>query len=210
MGTLIGPKKRCPTYVQPIYSRCSHLVGTATWLQWLRRKRSKRRSGKNNKNLVHGSIAETQMQSSQRAIIIIHSFIAVVPVSRGWANASACLLHVSMSSAISCPSGILFRSPLSHSTVFPCRLSCHNNGLRVVTRDVRRSSSRRLMCAAQDHLIFLTLLINITSMTCDLSLTQMLVSLSFHLMLSILLSMLVCAASLFHGCWASRPLSILL
>ena len=118
------------------------------------------------------------------------------------------------SSTLACPLRYrvppVFCSDRLSATVFPCRLSCHNNGLRVVTRDVRRSSSRRLMCAAQDHLIFLTLLINITSMTCDLSLTQMLVSLSFYLMLSILLSMLVCAASLFHGCWASRPLSILL
>ena len=53
-----------------------------------------------------------------------------------------------------------------------------------------------------DHFIFLTLLI--MSMTCVFPLTQMLVFLSLYVMLSILLSILVCAAaSLFCACLVS-------
>ena len=59
----------------------------------------------------------------------------------------------------------------------------------MVTREVHRSSLRRLICPAHDHLIFLTFLI--ISMTFVLSLTQMLVFLSLYVMLSILLSVLI-------------------
>ena len=73
------------------------------------------------------------------------------------------------------------------SSIYPGRLSiawvvslvffyCHNYGLHVVTREVHRSSLRRLICPAQDHFTFLTVLI--ISMTFVLSLTQMLVFLS--------------------------------
>ena len=56
------------------------------------------------------------------------------------------------------------------------------------------SSLRQLMCPAQYHLIFLTVLI--MSTTFIFSLTQMLVVLSLYVMLlSILLSMLVCDAA---------------
>ena len=65
--------------------------------------------------------------------------------------------------------------------------------LQVVTREVHRSSLRRLICPAQEHFIFVTLLI--ISMTFVLSLTQMLPFLSLYLMLSIRLSILVCAAA---------------
>ena len=59
---------------------------------------------------------------------------------------------------------------------------------------------------AQDHFIFLTVLI--ISMTFVLSLTQMLVFLSLYVMLSILLSILVCAAaSLFCACLVSVQVS---
>ena len=77
---------------------------------------------------------------------------------------------------------------------------------QVVTHEVHRSSLRRLMCPAQDHLIFLTLLI---SMTFVCSLTQMLVCLSLYVMLNSPLSMLVCAAaSLFLLVWSfSRIMS---
>ena len=69
----------------------------------------------------------------------------------------------------------------------------------MVTREVHRSSLRRLICPAQDHFIFLT--VYIISMSFVLSLTQMLVLLSLYVMLSILLSILVCAAaSLFCAC----------
>ena len=58
------------------------------------------------------------------------------------------------------------------------------------------------MCPAQDHFIFLTLLI--ISDFFVLSLTQILVFLSLYVMLSILLSILVCAAaSLFCACLVS-------
>ena len=74
--------------------------------------------------------------------------------------------------------------------------SCHIYGLQVVTREVHLSSLRRLICPAQDHLIFLTVL------------TQMLVFLSLYVMLSILLSVLVCAAaSLFCACLVSVQVS---
>ena len=76
------------------------------------------------------------------------------------------------------------------------------------TGDTRghRSSLRRLICPAQDHFIFLTVLI--ISMTFVLSLTQMLVFLSLYVMLSILLSIFVCAAaSLFCACLVSVHVS---
>ena len=69
-------------------------------------------------------------------------------------------------------------APVFAEVVSPC-------GLQVVTREVHRSSLRRLTWPAQDHFIFLTLLI--ISMIFVLSLTQMLVILSLYVMLSILL-----------------------
>ena len=87
----------------------------------------------------------------------------------------------------------------------PCRLFL-SYGIQVVTRVVHRSSLRRLICPAQDHFIFLTLLI--ISMTFVFSLTQMLVFLSLYVMLSILLSILVCAAThLFCACLVSVQVS---
>ena len=50
-----------------------------------------------------------------------------------------------------------------------------------------------VVCSAQDHFIFLTVLI--ISMNFALSLIQMLVFLSLYVMLSILLSILVCATA---------------
>ena len=91
-----------------------------------------------------------------------------------------------LSSAISCRSSIcpgrLSTAWLVSLVVFS-RLSY---GLQVVIREVHRSSLRRLICPAQDHFIFLTVLI-ISKMTFVLSLTQMLVFLSLYVMLSILL-----------------------
>ena len=122
-------------------------------------------------------------------------------MSRGWAKASACRLQVSLSCAFLChivPLQYLSRSSLHRLAGLPCRLFL-SYGLQVVTREVHRSSLRRLICPAQDHFIFLTVLI--ISMTFVLSLTQMLVFLSLYVMLSILLSILVCAAaSLFRQC----------
>ena len=99
----------------------------------------------------------------------------------------------------------LSRSSLHRLAGLPCLLFL-SYGLQVVTREVHRSSLRRLICPAQDHFIFLTVLI--ISMTFVLSLTQMLVFLSVYVMLSILLSILVCAAaSLFCACLVSVQVS---
>ena len=75
-----------------------------------------------------------------------------------------------------------------------------------MTREVNRSSLRRLTCPAQDHFICITL--PIISRHVVLSLTQMLVCLSLYVILSILVSMLVCAAaSLFCACLVSVRIS---
>ena len=100
----------------------------------------------------------------------------------------------------------LSRSSLHRLAGLPCRLFL-SYGLQLVTREVHRSSLRRLICPAQDHFIFLTVLI--ISMTFVLSLTQMLVFLSLYVMLSILLSIFVCAAaSLFCACLVSVHVSL--
>ena len=125
-------------------------------------------------------------------------------MSRGWAKASACRLQITLSCAFLChivSLQYLSRSSLHRLAGLPCRLFL-SYGLQVVTREVHRSSLRRLIYPAQDHFIFLTVLI--ISMTFVLSLTQTLVFLSLYVMLSILLSILVCAAaSLFCACLVS-------
>ena len=99
-------------------------------------------------------------------------------MSRGWAKASACRHQVALSCAVPCQIvslQYLFRSSLRRLAGLPCRLFL-SHGLQVVTREIHRSSLRRLICPAQDHLICLTVLI--ISMTVVLSLTQTLVFLS--------------------------------
>ena len=129
-------------------------------------------------------------------------------MSRGWAKASACRLQITLYCAFLCH--IVSLQYLSRSSVhrlagLPCRIFL-SYGLQAVTREVHRSSLRRLICPAQDHFIFLT--VWIISMTFVLSLTQMLVFLSLYVMLSILLSILVCAAaSLFCACLVSVQVS---
>ena len=129
-------------------------------------------------------------------------------MSRGGAKASACRLQVSLSCAALChivSLQYLFRSSLHRLAGLPCRIFL-SYGLQVVTREVHRSSLRRLIYRAQDCFIFLTVLI--ISMTFVLSLTQMLVLLSLYVMLSILLSILVCAAaSLFCDCFVGVHVS---
>ena len=101
-------------------------------------------------------------------------------MSRGWAKASACCLQTILSCAFLChivSLQYLSRSSLHRLAGLPCRLFL-SYGLQLVTREVHRSSLRRLICPAQDHFIFLIVLI--ISMTFVLSLTQMLVFLSFH------------------------------
>ena len=118
-------------------------------------------------------------------------------MSRGWVKASACRLQITLSCAFRChivSLQYLSRSSLHRLAGLPCRIFL-SYGLQVVTREVYRSSLRRLICPAQDHSIFLTVLI--IYMTIVLSLTQMLVFLSLYVMLSILLSILVCAAASF-------------
>ena len=66
---------------------------------------------------------------------------------------------------------------------------------------------RRLICRAQDHFMFITVLV--IYMTCDLSLTQMLVFISLYMMLSILLPILACAAASSVLVWSvSAPYAI--
>ena len=129
-------------------------------------------------------------------------------MSRGWAKASACCLQTTLSCAFLChivSLQYLSRSSLHRLAGLPCRLFL-SYGLQLVTREVHRSSLRRLICPAQDHFIFLTVLI--ISMTFVLSLTQMLVFLSLYVMLSILLSIFVCAAaSVFCACLVSVHVS---
>ncbi len=109
-----------------------------------------------------------------------------------------------LSSAISLQ--YLSRSSLYRLAGLPCRLFL-SYGLQVVTREVHRSSLRRLIFPAQDHFIFLTVLI--ISMTFVLSISNMLVFLyPCNVMLSILLSIFVCAiASLFCACLVSDSVS---
>ena len=114
---------------------------------------------------------------------------------RGLAKASACRLQITLSCAILCQIvslQYLSRSSLHRLAGLLCRLFL-SYGLQVVTREVHRSALRRLICPAQHHFSFLTVLI--ISMTFVLSLTQMLVFLSLYVMLSILLSILVCAVA---------------
>ena len=129
-------------------------------------------------------------------------------MSRGWAKASACRLQITLFCAFLCHMVSLqywSRSSLHPLAGLPCRLFL-SYGLQVVTREVHRSSLRRLIWPAQAHFIFLTVLI--IYMTFVPSLTQMLVFLSLYVMLSILLSILVCvAASLFCACLVSIKVS---
>ena len=105
-------------------------------------------------------------------------------MSRGWAKASACRLQITLSCTVLChivSLQYLSRSSLHRLAGLPCRLFL-SYGLQSVTREVHRSSLRRLICSAQDYFIFLTVLI--ISMSFVLSLTQMLVLLSLYVMLS--------------------------
>ena len=117
-------------------------------------------------------------------IIIIRQPLCPV-VGRRPQHAVSKLPCLVLSSAISCRSSICLGRLSTAWLVSLVVFSCHNYGLEVVTREVHRSSLRRLICPAQDHFIFLTVLI--ISMTFVLSLTQMLVFLlcdvehtSFH------------------------------
>ena len=129
-------------------------------------------------------------------------------MSRGWAKASACRFQITLSCALLChivSLQYLSRSSLHRLAGLSCRLFL-SYGLQVVPREVHRLSLRRLICPAQDHFLFLTVLI--ISMTCVLSLTQMLVFLSLYVMLITLLSIVVCAAaSLFCACLVSVQVS---
>ena len=111
-------------------------------------------------------------------------------MSRGWAKASTCRLQITLSCAVLrhiVSLQYLSRSSLHRLAGLPCCIFS-SYGLQVVIREVHRSSLRRLICPAQDHFIFLTVLI--ISMSFVLSLTQMLIFLYLYVMLSILLSML--------------------
>ena len=82
-------------------------------------------------------------------------------VSRGRANASACRLQITLSCAVLrhiVSLQYLSRSSLHRLAGLPCRIFL-SYSLQVVIREVHRSSLRRLICPAQDHFIFLTVLI---------------------------------------------------
>ena len=122
-------------------------------------------------------------------------------MSRGWAKALPCRLHVSLSCAALChivSLQYLSRSSLPRLAGHPCRRFL-SYGLQVVTREAHRSSLRRLICPAQDHFICLTLLI--ISMAIALSLTQMSVFISLYVMLSIRLSILICSVVSLFCAW---------
>ena len=91
-------------------------------------------------------------------------------MSLGWAKASACRLKSTLYCAFRCHIvSIQYLSRSSLHRLAPCRIFL-SYGLQVVTREVHRSSLRRLICPARDHFICLTVLI--ISMTCVLSLTH--------------------------------------
>ena len=119
-------------------------------------------------------------------------FLSLVgPPQAKFEPATTCHLQVSLSCAVlSHILSLQYLSRSSHHRLagLPCRIFL-SYGLQVLTRDVHRSSLRRLICLAHDHYILLTLLI--IYMTGVLSLTQMLLFLSLYVMLSILLSILV-------------------
>ena len=90
------------------------------------------------------------------AIVII--IIWAAEVSRGWVKAPACRL---LSCAVLChivSLQYLSTSSLHRLAGLPYHLFL-SYGRQMLTREVHRSSLRRLMCPAQDHFIFLTLLI---------------------------------------------------
>ena len=130
-------------------------------------------------------------------------------MSRGRAKASACRLQITLSCAVLChivSLQYLSRSSLHRLTGLPVVFSCHNVCLQVVTREVHRLSLRRLVYPVQDHFMFLT--VYIIFMNLVLSLAQMWVLLSLFVMLSILLSILVCEdPSLFCDCLVSVQVS---
>ena len=100
----------------------------------------------------------------------------------------------------------LSRSSLHRLIGLPYRIFLSYYGLQVVTREVHRSSLRRLMCPARDHFYPIADYIYIYYF-CLLS-DPVLVFLSLYVMLSILLSILVCAvASLFCACLVSVQVS---
>ena len=159
-------------------------------------------------SLLSHSLLSPSLPSPPLPFLDHHHHHWAVVVSGGWAKASACRLQITLSCRVLCHIVSLqywSRSSLQRLAGLPCRLAMAC-GLQVVTCEVHRSSLRRLICPAQDHFIFITVLI--ISMTFVISLTKMLVFLSLYVMLSILLSILVCAAaSLFCGCLVSVQVS---
>ena len=86
-----------------------------------------------------------------------HHHLYAAVVSRGWAKASTCRIQITLSCAVLChivSLQYLSRSSLHRLAGFPCRIFL-SYGLQVVTREVHRSSLRRLICPAHDHFIFL-------------------------------------------------------
>ena len=111
--------------------------------------------------------------SPHGAVLLESVNIIELLVSRGWADASARCLQVILSCAALCQT-------VSLQYCLHCRrFSWH--GLQVVTRELHRSSLKRLMCHAQDHTT------DFVYQFCPLSLTQMLLLLFLNVVLSICL-----------------------
>ena len=128
--------------------------------------------------------------------LFISIYISAV-LSRGWVKASACCFQVCLSCAVLCQvvsfqysskSSLHLFAGLPHNLFLPY-------GFQVVMRFVHLSSLSRLMCPAQDH--FILLVVFITSLTPVFAVTQVFVFLSWYVILSILLSIFVCAAASF-------------
>ena len=135
-------------------------------------------------------------RSGQTSLSSIYIYISAV-LSRGWAKASACCFQVCLPCAILCQV-VSFqyssKSSLHHFAGLPRNLFLPYV-LQLVMRFVHLSSLSRLMCPAQDH--FIVLVVFITSVTPVFALTQAFVFLSWYVILSILLSIFVCAAASF-------------
>ena len=81
--------------------------------------------------------------SPHSAVVLESVNIIERPVSRGWADASARCLQVRLYCAALCQT-------VSLQYCLHCRRFLLH-GLQVVTRELHRSSLKRLMCLAQDH-----------------------------------------------------------
>ena len=133
-----------------------------------------------------------------------HHHCAAV-VSRGWAKVSACHLQVSLACAVLCQIvslQYLSRSSLHRLACLPCHIFL-SYGLQVVTREVHLSVVFEPVDMPCPGPFRFSQIADYVYNLCPLP-DQTLVFLSLYVMLSTLLSILVCAAaSLFCACLVS-------